>query len=192
MSTVDLLNKLNLRTMSLEMRGTGKATLSWEHISAALAGLSKEAYDFALANYQQDNNSTRALLAWLSHWVSCYMQTNGIQAKAQNMAESIAFVVIYQYIVKSKVCKQCHSLGVVSANGHLIKCLSCNGMGYRGASTDDKLKLGKISISRQCYERKYKTVEERATSELLNLDNIVLNHVISHLFDSENNLDECA
>jgi len=192
MSTVDLLNKLNLRTMSLEMRGTGKATLSWEHISAALAGLSKEAYDFALANYQQDNNSTRALLAWLSRWIGCYMQNNGIQAKAQNMAESIAFVVLYQYIVKSRACKSCKGIGVVSKSGKLVQCHVCDGIGYHGASTEDKLKLGKISISRQCYERKYKAIEQVATSELLHLDNIVLNHLVQHLFDQQNSFSECA
>lgn len=192
MSTVDLLNKLNLRTMSLEMRGTGKATLSWEHISAALAGLSKEAYDFALATYQQNNASSKALLTWLTTWVRSYMMANGIQPKCANTANGIAFIVIYQHIVKSRVCKPCNGVGKVWAKGTAKTCTLCNGIGYHGASTEDKLKLGQLTISRQCYERKYQTIEALATNELLSLDNIVLEHLVTHLFGYQNDFVEYA
>lgn len=192
MSTADLLNKLNLRTMSLEMRGTGKATLSWEHISAALAGLSKEAYDFALATYQQNNASSKALLTWLTTWVRSYMMANGIQPKCPNTANSIAFIVIYQHIVKSRVCRPCNGIGKVWAKGTPKTCSLCNGIGYHGASTEDKLKLGQLTISRQCYERKYQTIEALATHELLSLDSIVLEHLVTHLFGYQNDFVEYA
>ena len=189
--SLELLNKLNLRTMSLEMRGTGKAALSWEDVSAALAGLPKSAYDFALAIYKADNISASALKAWLTDWITNYLVIHNIHSKAANLAESLAFITIYQYIIKSRTCKQCHGLGVISVKCKLVDCELCNGRGYHGASTEDKLMLGKLDISRQCYERKYKQIELLATSELLNLDNIVIDHVISHLF-GQNNFDECA
>jgi len=192
MSTVDLLNKLNLRTMSLEMRGTGKATLSWEHISAALAGLSKEAYDFALATYQQNNASSKALLNWLTSWVRSYMMANGIQPKCPNTANGIAFIVIYQHIVKSRVCKPCNGIGKVWAKGTPKTCTLCNGIGYHGASTEDKLKLGQLNIRRQSYEQKYLAIEQLATSQLLELDNIVLEHLVTHLFGYQNDFVEYA
>jgi len=192
MSTVDLLNKLNLRTMSLEMRGTGKAILSWEHISAALAGLSKEAYDFALATYQQNNASSHALLAWLTHWVRSYMMANGIQPKCPNTANGIAFIVIYQHIVKSRVCKPCNGIGKVWIKGTPKTCTLCNGVGYHGASTEDKLKLGQLSIRRQSYEEKYLAIEKLATSQLLALDNIVLEHLVNHLFGYQNDVEKYA
>jgi hypothetical protein len=192
MSTADLLNKLNLRTMSLEMRGTGKATLSWEHISAALAGLSKEAYDFALATYQQNNASSHALLAWLTHWVRSYMMANGIQPKCPNTANGIAFIVIYQHIVKSRVCKPCNGIGKVWVKGTPKTCTLCNGVGYHGASTEDKLKLGQLSIRRQSYEEKYLAIEQLATSQLLALDNIVLEHLVNHLFGYQNDVEKYA
>ena len=192
MSTADLLNKLNLRTMSLEMRGTGKATLSWEHISAALAGLSKEAYDFALATYQQNNASSKALLDWLTTWVRGYMMANGIQPKCANTANGIAFIVIYQHIVKSRVCKPCNGIGKVWAKGTAKTCTLCNGVGYHGASTEDKLKLGQLTIRRQSYEEKYLSIEQLATSQLLELDNIVLEHLVTRLFGYQNDLAEYA
>lgn len=189
--SLELLNKLNLRTMSLEMRGTGKAALSWEDVSAALAGLPDAAYHFALATYQANNESSKTLLALLTQWVHSYMNINAIKPKCVNTVKGIAFIVIYQHIVKSRTCKQCHAVGVVSEKSKLIKCSCCGGKGYHGASTEDKLKLGQLDISRQCYERKYKQIEELATSELLTLDNIVIDHVISHLF-GKNNFEECA
>ena len=192
MSTVDLLNKLNLRTMSLEMRGTGKATLSWEHISAALAGLSKEAYDFALATYQENNTSSKALLDWLTTWVRGYMMANGIQPKCDNTANGIAFIVIYQHIVKSRVCRPCNGIGKVWAKGTAKTCVLCNGLGYHGASTEDKLKLGQLSIRRQSYEEKYLAIEQLAKSKLLELDNIVIEHLANHLFGYQNDFSEYA
>ena len=192
MSAVDLLNKLNLRTASLDMRGTGKATLSWEHISAALAGLSKEAYDFALATYQQDNASSKALLTWLTTWVRSYMMANNIAPKSPNMANGIAFIVIYQHIVKSRVCKPCNGIGKLWLKGQPATCALCNGIGYNGASTEDKLRLGQLTISRQCYERKYQEIESRATMELLSLDSVVLEHLIEHLFGYQNDFAEYA
>lgn len=192
MSTVDLLNKLNLRTMSLEMRGTGKATLSWEHISAALAGLSKEAYDFALATYQQNNASSKALLDWLTTFVRSYMMANGIQPKCANTAKGIAFIVIYQHIVKSRVCRPCNGIGKVWAKGTAKTCVLCNGLGYHGASTEDKLKLGQLSIRRQSYEEKYLAIEQLAKSKLLELDNIVIEHLANHLFGYQNDFAEYA
>lgn len=178
--------------MSLEMRGTGKATLSWEHISAALAGLSKEAYDFALATYQQNNASSHALLAWLTHWVRSYMMANGIQPKCPNTANGIAFIVIYQHIVKSRVCKPCNGIGKVWVKGTPKTCTLCNGVGYHGASTEDKLKLGQLSIRRQSYEEKYLAIEQLATSQLLALDNIVLEHLVNHLFGYQNDVEKYA
>ena len=192
MSTVDLLNKLNLRTMSLEMCGTGKATLSWEHISAALAGLSKEAYDFALATYQQNNTSSKALLDWLTTFVRSYMMANGIQPKCANTAKGIAFIVIYQHIVKSRVCRPCNGIGKVWAKGTAKTCVLCNGLGYHGASTEDKLKLGQLSIRRQSYEEKYLAIEQLAKSKLLELDNIVIEHLANHLFGYQNDFAEYA
>jgi hypothetical protein len=192
MSTVDLLNKLNLRTMSLEMRGTGKATLSWEHISAALAGLSKEAYDFALANYQHDNASSRALLGWLTAWVRSYMMANNIQPKCPNMANGIAFIVIYQHIVKARVCKPCRGIGKLNFSTKLVQCETCNGKGYHGAFTEDKLKLGQLKIRRQSYEEKYLAIERLATSQLLSLDDIVLEHLVTHLFGYQNDFADTA
>lgn len=177
--------------MSLEMRGTGKATLSWEHISAALAGLSKEAYDFALSNYQQDNHSTSELFAWLKKWIQNYIHDNKIQAKYPNMSEGLAFIVIYQYIVKSRVCKHCKGIGKTWTKGTAKTCTVCNGIGYHGASTEDKLKLGQLLISRQCYEKKWQAIEAKATSQLLMLDSIVLDHLVNHLFE-QNKFNECA
>lgn len=192
MSIANLLNKLNLHTMGLEMRGTGKSDLSWEHISASLAGLSKEAYDFALAVYQHNNASSQALLVWLTNWVRSYMMANGIQPKCANTANGIALIVIYQHIVKSRICKQCKGLGKACVNGQLKQCDNCKGVGYHGASTDDKLKLGQLDIRRQSYEQKYLSIELLAKSKLLELDSIVLEHLASRLFGSQNDFLERA
>lgn len=178
--------------MSLEMRGTGKATLSWEHISAALAGLTKEAYDFALATYQHNNVSSQALLTWLTNWVRSYMMANNIQPKCANTANGIAFIVIYQHIVKSRVCKPCNGIGKVWSKGSPKTCSLCSGIGYHGASTEDKLKLGQLDIRRQSYEQKYLAIEQLATSQLLSLDSIVLEHLATHLFGHQNDFEKYA